>query len=131
MEQYTGKKVATFQQRFATLCEETPNSLTALADSLHVSKQTVSAWKNGTRSPKRPTIISIAEHFGVTIEWLMGFDVEKMEDKIAKQIVIPDSELFVKIINAMSQIYPYDYAMVMQAFEKTEIEMKKRGSYDR
>ena len=127
MEQYTGKKVATFQQRFATLCEETPNSLTVLADSLHVSKQTVSAWKNGTRSPKKPTIISIAEHFDVTIEWIMGFDVERIPDKTAKQIVIPDSQLFVKIINAMSQIYPSDYTMVMQAFEKTEIEMRKRG----
>jgi transcriptional regulator with XRE-family HTH domain len=73
----TGLKVSTFQQRFATLFDESEKTITELAKELHVSNQTISAWKTGTRSPKEPTIIAIANYFGVRVDWLMGFDVEK------------------------------------------------------
>ena len=74
----TGLKVATFKQRFAVLFDESEKTITELAKELRVSNQTISAWKTGTRSPKEPTIIAIANYFGVSVEWLMGFDVEKV-----------------------------------------------------
>lgn len=77
MENHTDKKVSTFRERFAELCESDSKSATALANSLHVSKQTVSAWKNGTRSPRQPIIIDIANYFRVSVAWLMGYDVKK------------------------------------------------------
>ena len=77
METYSNKKIATFQERFSELCESNPANDTALANELHVSKQTISAWKNGIRSPRRPIIIDIANYFRVSIEWLMGYDVKK------------------------------------------------------
>ena len=78
--EYTGLKVSTFKDRFSELCESDPLNASAIADKLHVSRQTISAWKSGYRSPKEPTIISIANHFNVKVEWLMGFDVEKMQN---------------------------------------------------
>ena len=77
MENYSNQKIATFQERFAELCESNPSNDTALANALHVSKQTVSAWKTGIRSPRKPIVIDIANYFRVSVEWLMGFDVKK------------------------------------------------------
>lgn len=126
MKTYTGQMISTFQERFSTLCEENPGSLTKLAESLHVSKQTVSAWKNGTRSPRRPTIVAIADYFGITVSWLMGFDVEKIdkEGKKARSIVLYDSDLFRKL---MENITPEDYETILAIFSKTEKKMRKEG----
>ena len=78
---YTKQKVTTFQKRFSDLIESSGKTITAIAKDLHVSNQTISAWKIGTRSPKSPTVIVIADYFGVTVEWLMGFDVEKTKNE--------------------------------------------------
>ena len=68
--------VSSFNERFNTLCSKSRRNDTELAKELHVSKQTLSAWRTGVRSPKQPTIIMIAQYFNVSVEWLMGFDVE-------------------------------------------------------
>lgn len=70
-------KVTTFKERFSELFDEREENARELAEKLHVSKQTLSAWKLGTRSPKEPTIIAIANFFHVNEMWLMGFNVEK------------------------------------------------------
>ena len=120
-----GEKIQTFQERFSTLVDESEKTLTQLSKELHMSNQTLSAWRNGTRSPKEPTIIAIAEYFDVDVRWLMGFDVEKESNrKEQRKVVIPDSNLFRKLIFAMS---PTDYTTMMQIFERTERKLKERG----
>lgn len=64
--------MADFTTRFNELLSRTTGSDTDLAEALGVSKQTISAWKNGTRFPKRPAIRTIASHFGVSVPWLTG-----------------------------------------------------------
>lgn len=121
----TGIKVATFQQRFAVLFEESEKTITELSKELHISNQTVSAWKTGARSPKEPTIIAIAKHFKVNVAWLMGYDVDKMEPvEITTPIVIPDSNRFREIMENMSVA---DYELVMDAFARTEKKMREEG----
>lgn len=80
MNEYTGKKVSTFRERFSELCDSNPKNDSAIASELHVSRQTVHYWKLGDRSPKTPTVIAIANYFGVDVAWLMGFDVQKYEN---------------------------------------------------
>ena len=75
MNEYTNKKISTFKDRFSELCDKSPMNDTAIADALNVSRQTVCSWKSGARSPKKPTVISIANYFNVDTAWLMGFDV--------------------------------------------------------
>lgn len=77
MENKNGKLISSFQERFTELCESNPSNDTALANTLHVSRQTVSAWKTGKRSPRQPIIIDIANYFRVSVAWLMGYDVKK------------------------------------------------------
>lgn len=65
-----------FFERFADLCKgigETPNSV---AKTLGISSGSVTAWKNGTE-PRNKTLSAIADHFGVTTDYLLGKETEK------------------------------------------------------
>ena len=116
--------IVTNQERLNELFDADPRNDTAIAKSLGVSKQTISMWRHGTRSPKKSVLIRIANEFKVSIEWLMGFDVEKNEPARKMPIVIPDSEMFVKITSNMSAA---DYEMVMDAFDRTYKKMQEEG----
>ena len=121
----TGLKVATFQQRFAALFEESGKTIMELSKELHISNQTVSAWKTGARSPKEPTIIAIAKHFKVNVAWLMGYDVDKMEPvEESRPIFTPDSDKWRLIITNMTL---EDYEMVRDAFNRTERRLREEG----
>lgn len=78
---YTKEKVSSFQDRFKELCDAKSTTDTALADKLGVSKQTISSWKSGYRSPKRPMVENIARLFGVNTDWLMGYDFPRFPQK--------------------------------------------------
>ena len=67
----------TFQDRLKELCDESPLSDAALAQRLNVSKQTLSAWRVGERTPREPMLLTIAQYFGVSAAWLRGEDVPK------------------------------------------------------
>lgn len=78
-------KIATNKDRLIELFDADPRNDTAIAEQFGVSKQAVSAWRNGTRSPKKTVLIEIANYYKVSIEWLMGFDVPKNTSKIDLQ----------------------------------------------
>ena len=118
---FTGEKVSTFQERFSQLVEESGKSLLQLSKELHISNQALSTWRTGIRSPKEPTIIAVANYFGVNVQWLMGFDVIK---KANRHVIVSNSDIFRKIIMNMT---PSDYETVMNIFEKTEIAMREKG----
>lgn len=125
MKTYSGSKIATFRERFSELCDSSPMNDSAIANGLNVSRQTVCSWRAGTRSPKRPMVISIANYFNTNVAWLMGFDVSAEPDKPSGRvvpIVVPDSERFVKLVHYMPQD---EYMMVMQAFERAEKRLKE------
>ena len=68
-------KEATNQERLNELFDADPRSDNVIAQSLGVSKQTISAWRNGSRSPKRSMVEKIAKYYGCSIEWLFGWDM--------------------------------------------------------
>lgn len=76
-------KVATSVERLNELFNSDPNSDTAIAEKLNVSKQTVSSWRSGRRSPKKSVMVQISELYGVSLEWLMGYDVENEDPEIS------------------------------------------------
>ena len=117
-------KVATNQDRLNELFDEDPRSDTAIANELHVSKQALSAWRKGIRSPKKSVLVQIAEKYKVSIEWLMGFDVEKEAPAAGHPVVIPDTETFRKIMMSLSV---KDYQTVMEIFTRAEADLKAKG----
>lgn len=115
-------KVANNQDRLNELFDSDSRNDSSIAAELGVSKQTISAWRNGSRSPKKSMLIKISEMYNVSIEWLMGFDAEKSENPVA--IVVPDTQLFNLVVRNMSYD---DYVMVIDAFRRTEKKMKEKG----
>ena len=118
----TGLKVTTFKERFADLFEESKKTTTQLAKDLRVSNQTISAWKTGERSPKEPTIISIANYFNVKVEWLLGFDVEREAPK--RPMLIQDAKVLNKLLNAMT---PSEYSQFTELLDKVGKRLKEKG----
>lgn len=118
-------KVATNQERLNELFDADPRSDTSIAAALGVSKQAISMWRRGTRSPKKSVLIEISKLYNVSIEWLMGFDVEKNQPA-ARQIplFVPDTESFKQMVSYMSQ---EDYLTMMSIFERTYEKMKQMG----
>lgn len=72
------EKIAEFSSR---LLEALSGSMTAtqLAEKLGMSKQTISAYTTGTRSPKRPVVYVMAEILHVNPLWLLDYDVSKYD----------------------------------------------------
>ena len=127
---YSGQLVSDFRTRFNELFNESGKTNTDLGKDLHVSNQTISAWRLGVRSPKLPTVSAIAAFFGVSTQWLVGYDVQKepfdpRTDGPQQQripIVVPDSERFIKLVRFMKQ---EEYVMVMEAFRKAEKRLRE------
>jgi transcriptional regulator with XRE-family HTH domain len=115
-------KIATNQQRLNELFDADPRNDTSIANALGVSKQTISMWRSGARSPKKSMLIKIAAIYNVSIEWLMGFDVNKESSTLSIPIVVPDSERFVKLIRYMPH---EEYKLVIDAFAKAEKRMEE------
>lgn len=116
-------KVATCQERLNELFDSDPRSDTAIAKALGVSKQTVSMWRNGSRSPKKSALLKIAEIYNVSIEWLMGFDVERSgEMKIPS--LFDDRQLFLKYMQAMPT---EDYKAFIDILRRAEQKLKEQG----
>ena len=116
-------KIATNQERLNELFDSDSRSDTALAESLGVSKQTVSMWRHGTRSPKKSVLIKIANQYDVSIEWLMGFDVER-KPTFSASVVIADSELFDKLFLNMTN---EERATITEILSRTYDRMKSKG----
>ena len=75
-------KTATNQERLNQLFDADARNDIDIASFLGVSKQTISAWRNGTRSPKRSMITKIAQAYNTTEEWLMGWDLPAHQSPI-------------------------------------------------
>ncbi len=117
-------KVATNQERLNELFDADPRNDTAIAADLGVSKQAISMWRSGARSPKKSVLIQISNAYNVSIEWLMGFDVEKNISSNHPPMVIPDTEGFKQMVSYMSQ---EDYLTMMHIFERTYEKMRQLG----
>ena len=117
-------KVATSTERLNELFDSDARNDSAIARELGVSRQSVSSWRSGIRSPKKPMLIKISETYHVSIEWLMGFDVERNANTSQRVRIVPDTELFRKLLLYMT---PMDYEVMMDILERTEMKMKSMG----
>lgn len=117
-------KIATSTERLNELFDSDARNDSSIARALGVSRQALSSWRTGDRSPKKPMLIKICDEFNVSIEWLMGFDVERNGAKTGRPVFLPDSKKFMKMTSYMSQ---EDYANVIRAFENAYKKMQELG----
>ena len=92
----------TFNERFSYLINQSAMNASEIANALGVSKQTISAWRTGERSPRKPMIESIADFFNVNIPWLMGYDVPMEREHDVPSSSDPELEEFIRRFLALS-----------------------------
>lgn len=61
-----------FCERLKELRQEKKVGQVELADGIGVSKGVISLWENGLREPTMSNLISLAEFFEVSIDYLVG-----------------------------------------------------------
>lgn len=60
-----------FWEIYVSLCAKQGQSPNAIAQKLDITSGTVTGWKNG-RLPQNATLKKIADHFGVSVDYLLG-----------------------------------------------------------
>lgn len=60
-----------FIDNLERLCYESGESLPSVAQAIGMSKSVVTFWKNGS-VPRNSTLRKIADHFGVTVDYLLS-----------------------------------------------------------
>ena len=68
-----------FWKRFSQLCSDAKTSPNAVCKELGLSNATATHWKNGS-TPNEIARIAVANHFGVSVDFLMGITDEVFEE---------------------------------------------------
>lgn len=108
MKQYFAKKIRTLRYSSDYTQEK-------LADYLGVSAQTVSKWERSETYPDIELLPAIANHFGVTIDDLLGNDsaqVEKEIDELITEIKESKDEDALELSREGYHKYPYSHKMM-------------------
>ena len=82
-----------FAKRLSYLLETTQETTYSLAEKLGLTPATISRYTNALMKPKVPTVISMAQIFGVNEAWLMGYDVDMQKEGESEAKKISDKEL--------------------------------------
>ena len=61
-----------FLHIFGALCEKSGESKSAAAKACGLSNSTVTKWKKTQAVPESSTLMKIANHFGVSVDYLLG-----------------------------------------------------------
>jgi transcriptional regulator with XRE-family HTH domain len=93
-------KTSCFSERFSLALAQNDMSSTELSKKVGLSKQAISTYATGLRSPKLPTARLIAETLNVDDMWLMGYDVP-IERK--KPTTSKDDELILGLFKELNE----------------------------
>ena len=108
-----------FWKRIQSLCEENNTTPTAMAKMLNLSTSMVTRWKEGGEPTPR-ILIKLAEHFGVTTDYLLGAsDIKRFDCNTA--FIEMWSETPQSVINAIKSLKTISaqLAKIADELEKT------------
>lgn len=112
-----------FSQRLRQVLSDKKMTASELSRLSGVGKSDISNYLNCRYLPKQDKVYMLAKALEVNPGWLMT-GVEQTSDLSRVPVIVPNSEEFLKIAQAMS---PDDYETVMKIFEKTYQKLKERG----
>jgi transcriptional regulator with XRE-family HTH domain len=128
------QRTAEFRARFDTLLRETSGgSRTAFADLLGVSTSHVSKWCDGGSLPGAKSLERIAARTGVSIDWLLGFEVPQRRAERAK-IGSLEAELYEVLLESRPQgavaFTPRSSVGLLQQFAEEYWSQRWRGALE-
>ena len=117
----------TIGEKIRMLSKKNKMTLEDVAKRLKIGRSTVLRYEDGTvTNIPSDKVAMMAKLFNVSPAFLIGW-TDDPSDSVGAQrtpIVVPDSELFRKVVNYMS---PNDYQTVMEIFERTHKRMEEEG----
>ena len=86
-----------FYEKFLLLCNQIGKAPNAVGKELGFSTGTITWWKKG-KVPHPNTVRKIASNFGVSVDYLLGYETEKIpQDNISE-----DEKLFLELFRKLS-----------------------------
>ena len=76
--------------RLAELRQDKQEKQKDIAKLLHISSGSVSNYETGTHLPTVETLRTLADHFGVTIDYLIGRTNNRMSTEVLDQLFVDD-----------------------------------------
>ncbi len=70
-----------FYNRYRELCAKRKKSISAVAEEIGLSRASANGWKNGAL-PNDANFQKLADYFGVSVEYLKGFEEEQKKNDI-------------------------------------------------
>lgn len=102
-------------QRIRDLRKKRGLSQTELANIVHVSQQTITAWENNKADPSSSAIAALADYFDVTTDYLLGRSVQTVKEDIHNEfdLLLDDISTHIKhltqadkeMIHSLAQAY--------------------------
>ena len=75
-----------FYETFCRLCQIHSLTPSGAAAKIGFNRASVTMWKNTGKAPKQELLLKIANFFGVTTDYLLGYDIQSNIDSLAFQI---------------------------------------------
>ena len=97
-------------------------TLAEMAERLGTTKQALSKYERGERTPKITVVAKFSEILNIPMSDLAGGEETPVEE--TRRIFTPDSEMWRLIITNMTI---EDYEMVRDAFNRTERRLREEG----
>ncbi|HHX93899.1 MAG TPA: helix-turn-helix transcriptional regulator [Tenericutes bacterium] len=106
-----------FRKRLKELRKKHGLTQNKLGNLVNVTKVSISGYENGNRTPNIETLIDIADALGVTIDYLLGREINLVsEDSEEYKIKVSDVDL--KILQEIKK-YPNLYNNLVNNLENT------------
>lgn len=81
--------MAQFGELLAELRQDKKMTQHELAEIMHVSTGTISNYENGVHFPDVEKLISLADYFSVTTDYLLGRSISNLSPDIFKELIAP------------------------------------------
>lgn len=107
-----------FREHMRQLCESTGKSYKLIADDLKITAATLSRYITGDRIPELTYLIKVANHFNVSLDWLVGLSGDKYE------LMPPELQEIASLYGAAT---PDDKRVVQAVLNKYRLEEKDDG----
>ncbi len=75
-----------FYETFCRLCLIHGLTPSGAATKIGFNRASVTMWKNTGKAPKQELLLKIADFFGVTTDYLLGYDLQEKIDSLAFEI---------------------------------------------
>lgn len=115
--------MAAFGEILAELRQDKRLTQKQLGDIIFVSAGTISNYENGANYPDVPKLISLAEYFEVSVDYLLGRSSSKLKGDVFNQLVTDEKTLgaFVKEFRALPQDRKDAILLIMRDMELSQM----------